>query len=65
MERFPKHLKERALKGVHLRSARNASGLVESIAEAFPPARWQWLRRPLRRKVFTVVPKATVSEVAC
>lgn len=61
---FVKHLKERGLKGVQLVISDKCLGLVESIAEVFPTARWQRCVVHFYRNVFTAVPKGKVREVA-
>ena len=61
---FVKHLKARGLKGVELVISDKCLGLVESIAEVFPKARWQRCVVHFYRNVFTMVPKGKVREVA-
>lgn len=61
---FVRHLKERGLKGVQLVISDKCLGLVESIAEVFPAARWQRCVVHFYRNVFTMVPKGKVREVA-
>lgn len=61
---FVKHLKERGLKGVQLVISDKCLGLVETIAEVFPTARWQRCVVHFYRNVFTMVPKGKVREVA-
>lgn len=61
---FVKHLKERGLKGVQLVISDKCLGLVESVAEVFPTARWQRCVVHFYRNVFTMVPKGKVREVA-
>jgi transposase-like protein len=61
---FLKHLKERGLKGVQLMISDACMGLVESVAEFFPEARWQRCTVHFYRNVFSHVPAAKVREVA-
>jgi putative transposase len=61
---FVKHLKERGLKGVQLVISDKCLGLVESVAEVYPTARWQRCVVHFYRNVFTMVPKGKVREVA-
>lgn len=61
---FVRHLKERGLKGVQLVISDKCLGLVESVAEVFPAARWQRCVVHFYRNVFTMVPKGRVREVA-
>jgi putative transposase len=61
---FVKHLKERGLRGVELIISDKCLGLVESVAEVFPKARWQRCVVHFYRNVFTMVPKGRVREVA-
>lgn len=61
---FLKHLKERGLRGVQLFISDKCMGLVESVGEFYPEAKWQRCIVHFYRNVFTVVPKAKVREVA-
>jgi putative transposase len=61
---FLTHLKARGLRGVKLFISDKCLGLVESVAEFFPEARWQRCVVYFYRNVFTVVPKGRVREVA-
>lgn len=57
-------LKSRGLSGVKLIIGDKALGMVESIGEVFPDARYQRCVVHFYRNVFTVVPKHKVKEVA-
>jgi transposase-like protein len=61
---FLKHLKERGLKGVKLCIGDKCLGLVESIGEYFPTARYQRCMVHFFRNVFTYVPKGKIKDVA-
>jgi putative transposase len=61
---FLRHLKGRGLKGVELFVSDKCLGLVESLAEFYPEARWQRCAVHFYRNVFTAVPPAKVKEVA-
>jgi transposase-like protein len=61
---FLRHLKDRGLKGVQLVISDKCLGLVESVHEAFPEARWQRCVVHFYRNVFTRVPKGKVKDVA-
>jgi transposase-like protein len=61
---FVRQLKERGLKGVQLIVSDKCLGLVESVAETFPEARWQRCVVHFYRNVFTMVPKGKVRDVA-
>jgi transposase-like protein len=61
---FLRHLKARGLTGVKLIVSDKCLGLVESVAECFPEARWQRCVVHFYRNVFTFVPKGKVKEVA-
>ena len=60
---FLRHLKERGLKGVKLFVSDRCMGLIESIGEFYPAARWQRCVVHFYRNVFTYVPKGKVKEV--
>jgi putative transposase len=61
---FLKHLKERGLSGVELVVSDACLGLVESLAEVYPEARWQRCVVHFYRNVFSHVPSPRVREVA-
>jgi putative transposase len=61
---FLRHLKGRGLKGVELAISDKCMGLVESIAEFYPDARWQRCMVHWYRNVLTAVPKGRAQEVA-
>lgn len=61
---FLKHLKERGLKGVSMFISDKCLGLVESLGEVYPEARWQRCIVHWYRNVFTLVPKGKVRLVA-
>ena len=62
--RFLRHLKSRGLKGVKLFVSDKCLGLVESLADFYPQAKWQRCVVHFYRNVFTAVPKGRVKEVA-
>ena len=61
---FLKHLKERGLSGVELIISDACLGLVESVAEFYPKARWQRCVVHFYRNVFSHVPSTKVRAVA-
>lgn len=61
---FLRHLKSRGLSGTKLFISDKCLGLVESIGECFPEAKWQRCVVHFYRNVFSVVPKGKVKEVA-
>lgn len=61
---FLRHLKERGLKGVRLFITDACTGLVESLGEFYPEARWQRCMVHFYRNVFSVVPARRMAEVA-
>lgn len=61
---FLKHLKQRGLKGVQLAVSDKCLGLLESIAECFPDARWQRCSVHWYRNVLTAVPRSKSKDVA-
>lgn len=61
---FLRHLKERGLGGVKLITSDACLGLVESVSEFYPDAKWQRCVVHFYRNVFSVVPKVKVKEVA-
>lgn len=61
---FLGYLKKRGLKGVRLFITDKNMGMVESIAEYYPEARWQRCIVHYYRNVFSLVPNGKVKEVA-
>jgi len=61
---FLRQLKDRGLKDVRLVISDKCLGLVESLAETLPEARWQRCVVHFYRNLFTVVPKGKVRDVA-
>lgn len=61
---FLKHLKERGLAGVELFISDKCLGLVESLADFYPEARWQRCVVHFYRNVFKAVPRGKIREVA-
>ena len=61
---FLRHLVDRGLSGVELIISDACRGLIESVAEYLPEARWQRCVVHFYRNVFSHVPKAKVREVA-
>lgn len=61
---FMRYLKSRGLKGVQLFVSDKCLGLMESLADFYPEAKWQRCVVHFYRNVFTVVPKSRVKEVA-
>jgi transposase-like protein len=61
---FLRHLKERGLAGVRLFVTDACMGLVESLAEYYPEAKWQRCIVHFYRNVFSVVPAKRMKEVA-
>lgn len=61
---FLRYLKSRGLKGVRLVISDKCLGLVESLADFYPEAKWQRCVVHFYRNVFTAVPKGKVKEVA-
>ncbi len=61
---FLAHLKQRGLKGVELIVSDACMGLIESVAEFYPGARWQRCVVHFYRNVFSHVPSTKVREVA-
>ena len=59
---FLRHLKERGLRGVRLFISDKCMGLVESLGEYYPEARWQRCVVHFYRNVFTYVPKGKIKE---
>ena len=63
-EKFLRLLKERGLKGVRLFISDKCLGLVESLADFYPKAKWQRCTVHFYRNVLTVTPKGKVKDVA-
>ena len=61
---FLRHLVDRGLKGVQLIISDACRGLVESIGEYLPEARWQRCMVHFYRNVFSHVPSSKVREVS-
>ena len=61
---FLKHLKERGLGGVELVISDACLGLVESVAEFYPEARWQRCVVHWYRNAFSHVPNTKMREVS-
>jgi transposase-like protein len=61
---FLRYLKGRGLSGVELFISDKSLGLIDSLGEFYPDARWQRCVVHFYRNVFTVVPKTKVKEVA-
>lgn len=61
---FLRSLKKRGLQGVQLIVSDKCLGLVESVGECFPQARWQRCAVHFYRNVFSVVPRGKMKEVA-
>jgi putative transposase len=60
---FLRHLKERGLTGVRMFISDKCLGLVDSIGEVYPQARWQRCVVHFQRNVMAAVPKSKVREV--
>jgi putative transposase len=61
---FLRHLKERGLGGVRLFTTDACLGLVESIADFFPEAKWQRCTVHFYRNIFCNVPRSRMAVVA-
>ena len=61
---FLKSLKKRGLKGIRLVISDACIGLVESVEEVYPEARWQRCAVHFYRNVFSHVPRKKLREVA-
>ncbi len=61
---FLRHLKERGLKGTQLFISDKCLGVVETLGEIFPDARWQRCIVHFYRNIFSVVPSGKVKLVA-
>lgn len=64
MVNFLRHLKERGLRGVRLFITDACLGLVESLAEFYPEAKWQRCMVHFYRNIFSVVPAKRMAQVA-
>lgn len=58
------HLKGRGLRGVRLIIGDKSLGMLESIPEVFPEARYQRCTVHFYRNIFTVIPRTRMDEVA-
>ena len=61
---FLKHLKQRGLKGVDLIISDACLGLVESMGDFYPDAKWQRCIVHFYRNVFSAVPRGKMNEVS-
>ena len=61
---FLKHLKQRGLTGVDLIVSDACLGLVESVGDFYPEAKWQRCIVHFCRNVFSVVPRGKMNEVS-
>jgi putative transposase len=61
---FLRYLKGRGLKGVELIISDKCLGLIESLGDFYPEAKWQRCMVHFYRNVFTLVPKGKIREVA-
>lgn len=61
---FLRYLKGRGLSGVELIISDKCLGLIESLGDFYPEAKWQRCMVHFYRNVFTLVPKGKVREVA-
>jgi transposase-like protein len=61
---FLRHLKERGLSGVRLFTSDACLGLVESLGDFFPEAKWQRCTVHFYRNVFSHVPRSRMPVVA-
>ena len=61
---FLRHLKERGLKGVRLFITDACMGLVVSLGDFYPEAKWQRCTVHFYRNIFSVVPAKRMGEVA-
>lgn len=61
---FLRHLKKRGLTGVRLIISDACLGLVESVGDFYPDAKWQRCIVHFYRNVFSVVPRCKVKEVS-
>jgi len=60
---FLRYLKKRGLKGTELFISDKCLGLIESLGDFYPAARWQRCVVHFYRNVFAVVPKGKIKEV--
>ncbi len=60
---FLKYLKERGLKGVKLIISDACIGLIESLGDFYPEAKWQRCTVHFYRNIFSFVPKTKMKEV--
>lgn len=60
---FLRHLKERGLQGVQLITSDACIGLVESVGDFYPEAKWQRCTVHFYRNIFSVVPRSKMKEV--
>lgn len=63
-KQFLRYLKGRGLKGVKLFISDKSLGLVESLADFYPDAKWQRCIVHYYRNVFSLVPRGKIKEVA-
>lgn len=63
-ENFLRHLKKRGLSGIKLVISDACLGLIESVNEFYPDAKWQRCIVHFYRNVFSVVPRTKVKHVA-
>lgn len=61
---FMRYLKSRGLRGVQMFVSDKCLGLVESLVDFYPKAKWQRCTVHFYRNVFTIVPKSKVKMVA-
>jgi transposase-like protein len=61
---FMRHLKKRGLTDVKLIISDACLGLIESVGDFYPEAKWQRCIVHFYRNVFTVVPRGEVNDVA-
>ena len=61
---FLRHLKKRGLTGVKLIISDACLGLIESVGDFYPDAKWQRCIVHFYRNVFTVVPRGKIKNVA-
>lgn len=60
---FLKHLKGRGLAGIELFTSDCCMGLVESLGDFYPEAKWQRCTVHFYRNIYSFVPKAKMKEV--
>jgi putative transposase len=61
---FLRHLKQRGLNGIKLIISDACIGLIESVEEFYPEAKWQRCIFHFYRNVFSVVPRQKIKEVS-